>query len=386
MSSYFSRTALTTVLLAVFLPLSARHSPGLERFSEETGCPLPIDGNAVQLLDDATLFYGGLLKDIRNAKEHVLMEFFIFRDDSISTVILDALAVKAREGVRTCLMVDYYGCSQHLEEKGKRLRMQPFHPGYLQPYLDSGVDVVFYNPDGILPRNHRKLALIDGKVAYTGGMNVTDQYLNGIDGVGKFWDMHLRITGPAVSWFYTGYTRIWNSCGDRPLAVASPPQPDACGDIPLIVLETQGAGIHPNPDEIYPRLFAAAKDSIRLVTGYFYPSKAIRNALREAARRGVTVRVLVGDSTDMPPLLNKFLMRSVMSLSDEDNFMLFVQPGGFHHEKVVSIDGHLIVVGSHNLDWLSIKANHELSVLMDSPAIAREFDRYFDRHAQSDAL
>ena len=88
----------------------------------------------------------------------------------------------------------------------------------------------------------------------------------------------------------------------------------------------------------------------------------------------------------MPPLIDKVLMRSATSLSKEENFTLFIQPGGFHHEKVVSIDGHLIVIGSHNLDWFSVKTNHELSVLMDSPAIATEFDRYFDRHAQSGSL
>ena len=172
--SSFARFALVTVFISVFLPLDARTSTGLDRFSDETGCPLPINGNAVRILDDAALFYDELLKDIHDAKEHILMEFFIFRDDSISTVFLDALAARAQEGVRTCLVVDYYGCAQHLEEKGHRLRTQPFRHGYLQPYLDSGVDVVFYNPGGIFPRNHRKLTLIDGKVAYTGGMNISD--------------------------------------------------------------------------------------------------------------------------------------------------------------------------------------------------------------------
>ena len=384
--SSFARVALVAVFLSAFLPVNARLSTGLDRFSEETGCPPPIEGNAVQILDDAALFYDELLKDIHEAKEHILMEFFIFRDDSISTVFLDALAAKVQEGVRTCLVVDYYGCAQHLEEKGNRLRTQPFRHGYLQPYLDSGVDIVLYNPGGIFPRNHRKLALIDGKVAYTGGMNISDLYLDGIAGVGKFWDMHLKVTGPAVSYFYTGFTRIWNTCGDRPLAVANPRQSVSCGDVPLIVLETQGTGIHPNPDEIYTRLFASAQDTIRFISGYFCPGKVIRNALKEAARRGVTVQILMGASTDMPPLIDKVLMRSATSLSKEENFTLFIQPGGFHHEKVVSIDGHLIVIGSHNLDWFSVKTNHELSVLMDSPAIATEFDRYFDRHAQSGSL
>ena len=241
------RTVLLAVLLSSFIPLTAQSSASLARFSEMTGSPLPVEGNKVQILDDAHVFYDELLKGIREAQAFVFMEYYIFREDSISTVILDALAEKAREGVRTCLILDHYGCAQHMEEKGHRLRMKPFRNGYLDPYLDSGVDIVFYNQGVVFPRNHRKLTLIDGKVAFTGGMNVTDLYLDGIEGVGKFWDMHLKIEGPAVQSFFTGFVRMWNSCGDQPLTVLCPEAPAPAGDIPLILLETQGAAIHPSP-------------------------------------------------------------------------------------------------------------------------------------------
>lgn len=377
------RTVLVAVLLSIFIHMAAQPSASLERFSEVTGCPLQIEGNKVQLLDDPYCFYGEMLKDIHEARDFVFMEYYIFRDDSISTVILDALAEKAREGVRTCLILDHYGCSQHMEEKGHRLRMKPFRNGFLEPYLNSGVDIVFYNPGVIFPRNHRKLTLIDGKVAFTGGMNVTDLYLDGIADVGRFWDMHLKIEGPAVRFFNTGFIRMWNACGNAPLAVSFPDATASIGDVPLIVLETQGSDVHPNPEKLFTSLFAMAKDTIRFISGYFRPPKAILNSLRDAARRGVTVEMLMGASSDMPPILDNILMRPAIRLSEEENFTLYIQPGGFHHEKVVSIDGHLIVIGSHNLDQLSFQKNHELGVLMDDPAIAREFDAYFDEHAHS---
>ena len=383
---FLERSSIAYILwAAVFLiclnSSAAQPSASLSLYSDRTGCPLPVEGNKVQVIDDPGVFYDEMLGSIRDAKAFIFMEYYIFRDDSISTVILNALAEKAREGVRTCLILDLYGCAQHLEEKGNRLKMKPFRHGYLQPYLDSGVDVVFYNQGALLPRNHRKLTLVDGNVAFTGGMNVTDLYLNGIEGVGKFWDMHLKIEGPAVHSFNNGFVRMWNDCGDRPLAVSFPEAPAPVGDIPLILLETQGSDIHPNPEELYSALFAMAQHSIRFISGYFTPTRSIVNGLRDAARRGVDVQMLMGSSSDMPPLFDKVLMRRARELSQEDNFTLFIQEGGFHHEKVVSIDGHLILIGSHNLDKLSIKTNHEMSVLMDSPAIAGTFDAYFDAHA-----
>lgn len=382
-----SLPASIAVAAVVFLrPVSsaAQFSPRLSLFSDKTGSPAQVEGNKVQIIEDAGVFYDELQRSIRNATDFILMEYYTFRDDSISTVILDALAQKARQGVRTCLILDRFGCSEHFEEKGNRLRMSPFRRGYLQSYLDSGVDIAFYNNDVPLPRDHRKLTLVDGKVAFIGGMNITDLYLNGIGGVGKFWDMSIKIEGPAVSSFNFGFLRMWNSCGDRPLGVSFPEAPAACGDVPLILLETQGSGIHPNPEELYSELFAMAQHSIRFITGYFTPTRAIVNSLRDAAQRGVDIQMLMGSSTDMPPAFDKVMMQQALDLAHENCLTLFIQEGGFHHEKAICIDGHLILIGSHNLDRLSIKTNHEISVLMDSPDVAGDFNAYFDAHAHPD--
>ena len=369
------------VFLFCFISTAAQPSSSLSLYSENTGCRPAVEGNSVRIIGDPNDFYDEMLQSIRSAETFIFLEYYIFRDDPVSTSILDALAEKARAGVRTCVILDYYGCAQHLEEKGRRLNTRPFRRGFLQPYLDSGVDVVFYNKGGILPRNHRKLTLVDGKVAFTGGMNVTDLYINGIEGVGQFWDMSLKIEGPAVQSFYTGFVRMWNRCGDRPLMLAAPEAPAPAGDVPLIILETQGAAIHPNPEELFTELFATAQHSIRFISGYFNPTQAIVKSLKDAAGRGVEVQMLMGSSTDMPPIIDKVLMHRALRLSNVDNFTLFIQPGGFHHEKVVSIDGHLILVGSHNLDKFSLRTNHEMGVLMDSEEVAAAFDAYFDAHA-----
>ena len=372
------------VFLLCFIASAAQPSASLSLYCESTGCQPAVEGNRVQLIDDPNVFYDEMLESIRGAESFVFMEYYIFREDPVSTAIMDALAERAREGVRTCVILDYYGCAQHMEDKGHRQSMWSFRHGFLERYMDSGVDVVFFNRTGLLPRDHRKLTLVDGKVAYTGGMNVTDLYINGIKGVGQFWDMSLKIEGPAVQSFFTGFVRMWNKCGDRPLTLSFPEVPAPAGDVPLIVLETQGAAIHPNPEELFAALFSMAEHSIRFISGYFNPTPAIEKSLRDAARRGVDVEMLMGESTDMPPVIDRMLMRRAERFFQDDQLTLFIQPGGFHHEKVISIDGHLLLIGSHNLDQLSIKTNHEMSVLMDSEEVVAAFDAYFDAHANPD--
>lgn len=375
--------AMAAAFLSTWTTLFAQRSMSLDEFASETGSRQPVVGNSVELYSDAGHFYRDLLEEIHNAKDYILMEYYIFREDSISTAILDAVAERARAGVQAYVILDHYGCAQHMEIKGQRLKMKQPGQDFLKPYLDSGVSVCFFNKGTVLPRDHRKLTLIDGKVAFTGGMNVTDLYLKGLDGVGAFWDMHLKVEGPAVDSFHSGFVRMWNECGDRQMKISIPQPPEPCGNVPLIVLETQGKGIRPNPEELFITLLGSAQDSIKFITGYFCPGKAIMDSIKAAAARGVNVDILTGETTDMPEAFDKLLMSRLSLLSNVDNITLHVQPGGFHHEKVISIDGHMLFVGSHNLDQLSIKANHELGVLMDSPALAREFDSYFEGQAMA---
>lgn len=354
----------------------------LERFSEETGCPRPIPGNSVRILEDAAAFYDAMLEDIRKAEKYILMEYFVFREDTISTTVLEALAEKAEAGVRVCLVLDHFGCLQHCDQGRLFQRMKP---RYINKYRSRGVDIVFFHRFRILPRNHRKLTLIDGKVTYTGGMNISDAYKNGIPGMGKFWDMHLRIEGPAVADFHAGFVRIWDECGDRPLGVSFAEAPAPCGETRLILLETPLPGKAPNPEKLYCRLFDTAKESIRLISPYFWPTRSILRSIKETARRGIKIEMLMGDNSDVPVSLVAYaLLRKVRRMAKKGYFTLHIQPGGFHHEKALSIDGTLLVVGSYNLDYLSFLVNHEQAVLIDDPAVVRAYDRYFDAHARNE--
>ena len=336
-----------------------------------------IQGNKVQLLYDGRLFYDALLADIRAAEHSILMEFFIFREDAISMAIMDALAERARSGVQVCVLLDYFGCLQHFEEKRW---WRPMKSAFVRKYRDSGVDLAFWRRKLFFPRNHRKLTLIDGKVAYTGGMNVSEMYRRG-----GCLDMHLRIEGPAAAAFHAGFARMWSSCRKLPPGAPGSAPPAPCGDVSLAVLESPLPGARLVAEELYCQLIASARESIRMITPYFWPTGPIRRGLRAAARRGVRVELMMGAESDLPlSILTFILFSTARRLARKGCFTLHLEPGCFHHDKVLSVDGRLAVIGSYNLDFFSLRVNHELGVLIDDPAVARELDRYFDEHAHSE--
>ena len=121
------------VFLFCFISTAAQPPASLSLYAERTGCRPAIEGNRVGIIDDANDFYEEMIESIRSAESFIFMEYYIFRDDTVSTAVLDALAERAKDGVRTFVILDYYGCSQHLEEKGNRLNTRPFRRGFLQP-------------------------------------------------------------------------------------------------------------------------------------------------------------------------------------------------------------------------------------------------------------
>lgn len=370
------------LVLTVFLNFekgSAQDTADLARFAEASGSTEAIEGNSVRILNTGPAFFDDLAGSISNAKNYILLEFFIFREDSISTRMLDLLSEKSRQGVKVYLIIDYLGCIYTIESGHLVFKSKPFSKSYIQPYLDSGISIAAYHSEGLLlPRDHRKVVVIDGNVAYTGGMNITDMSMGRLEGVGELRDMSIRVEGPAVKSMQDGFIKMWNICGDRPLEISRPENCTAAGEVPIILLETRGKKVHPTPEEIYDNLFDIAAESIQVINGYFWPTAHVNKAIRRAGQRGVAVQILIGSSTDMPKLLDRLLRKSALRLGKDKNITCHINPGGFHHEKVVLIDGQLVMIGSHNFDWLSIRKNLEISTLIDSPEIAAEIESYFD--------
>ena len=175
-------------------------------FLQESGIPI-THGNKVKLLKSGREKFEDLFEAIRGAKHHIHLEYFNFRNDSIANALFDLLAEKVKEGVEVRALFDAFGNWSNNKPLKKR---------HLKAIRERGIEIVKFDPfkfpyiNHAAHRDHRKIVVIDGKIGYTGGMNIADYYINGLPKIGTWRDMHIRIEGPAVDILQEIFLTIWN--------------------------------------------------------------------------------------------------------------------------------------------------------------------------------
>ncbi|HET7925353.1 MAG TPA: phospholipase D-like domain-containing protein, partial [Rhodanobacteraceae bacterium] len=271
-----------------------------------TDAPLYRD-NSVELKLDGPETYAAMLEAIASAKHHVHLETYILADDEIGAKFAAALAAKAREGVTVRVIYDSIGSREasgdfwdELQAAGVAVRT--FNP--VDPIQDQ-------NPFDIDTRDHRKLLIVDGRVAFTGGINIDRNYTRSSDVVGgastaSGWrDTHIRIAGPAVEAIQQLFVGLWEEL-DGPLA-EPPYAPRRIDEGETLVRVLSAVGGNQEASQIWVAYAAAAKvarDRIWITQSYFAPDEELMEAIREAAARGVDVRILVAGFSDSQVLLN----------------------------------------------------------------------------------
>jgi cardiolipin synthase len=348
----------------------------MERLTE---APLYRD-NAVELLLDGPQTHGAMLEAIESAEHHVHLETYIFVDDEVGTEFAEALAAKARMGVPVRVIYDSIGSRAAagelwltLEEAGVEVR--EFNPP--DPVQDQ-------NPFDIDTRDHRKLLIVDGRLAFTGGINIDRNYAQPSDVVGgtsasSGWrDTHIRISGPAAAAFQQLFVGLWERL-DGPLEEpphAPPPRELDKGDTLIRVLA--GVGGNDEASQIWVAYQAAAKVAaarIWITQSYFAPDDEFMAAIREAAARGVDVRILVAGFSDSGLLLNA--SRAYYGDLLEAGIKVFESQEHIMHAKTMVVDSYWSTVGSSNLDYLSFLHNHEANAVILGEAFAAQLEDVF---------
>lgn len=361
------------VLLSGCASLSSLSVVGADELPRRTSLPTS-GGNAVRVLSTGEEFYSALLGELSGAKEYVCMEYYTIENDRAGRALMDTLASCARRGVQAYLIYDSYGST--------RVK-NPCTKAFFKQYSDRGVHIAAFNPNvGSVPRDHRKLTVIDGKSAYIGGMNWTEENICGEHGAWATRDLSFRLEGPAVDDLGACFWRIWDSLSEeRPptgKGVHAGPEEGSGPGARVTVADTYGDQASPTPEQLFVSLIGTAGSEIRIVNAYFLPSAPVRQALVEAARRGVAVTILMGDKTDLPAPFTREPLNIARRLARQDNISLNLVPGVFYHAKAMSIDGHTLMAGSCNLDFLSLRANLELDIIVRDTTVASDFDRLFD--------
>jgi len=342
--------------------------PGSLRAAELLAELPVLRGNRVELLVDGRRTFQSIFEGIDSAREYLLVQFFIVRDDGLGRELKRRLIARAREGVRVHFLYDEVG-SHSLPRS------------YLRELREAGVEIFdFHTRKGphnrfqINFRNHRKVVVVDGHTAWIGGHNVGDEYL-GEGPLGHWRDTHLRIEGPAALAVQLSFVEDWHwATGVLPAVDWTPRRFHEDGVDVLIVpsgpadsLETAGL--------MFTHAINSARERIWISSPYFVPDEAVMAALQLAGLRGVDVRILIPDEPDH--LLVYLAAFSYFEEASLTGVRIFRYGRGFLHEKVMLVDEQVAAVGTANFDNRSFRLNFEITGFVADRDFASQVERMF---------
>ncbi len=384
------RTLLVTII-ANFCLLSAadaqRSDSTIVRQLREEGIRFS-DNNSVTLLMSGQEKFDDMFCAIRQARSSVHLEYFNFRNDSIASLLFDLLAEKAKEGVEVRALFDGFGNDSN---------NQPLLKKHIKAIRKRGIEIYEFDPirfpwiNHVLHRDHRKIVVIDGQIAYTGGMNVADYYINGTPQVGEWRDMHCRIDGDEVNTLQAIFLRIWNKTARQNVHGAKyfrgirggyyfhDLKPDTCctaGHKMVGIINREPRTSNKIIRQFYINAINDAKDSIKLVNPYLTLTGKLKRALKRAVKRGVKVEVMVSAKSDIP-LTPDCVFYNVHKLMKHGVDVYIYEPG-FHHTKIIMVDGMFCTVGSANLNSRSLRFDYEENAVIIDPCTTAELSHMFD--------
>ncbi len=331
----------------------------------------PTCGNAVRLLVDANQTYAELEEAIRGARDHVHLLYYIFQQDETGSRFRDLLIEKVKEGVTVRVLTDGVGSFNvdfffiPLVQAG----------GFHAEFLPVGPFRRHWHPN---LRNHRKIAIVDGTIGFTGGVNIGDEYTGRKRRVGPWRDTHLRVEGPAVHNLQEVFTEDWFfATGEDLIDERWYPELQAVGDVMVQII---GSGPDTDTQPLQRIFFLAvtsAKERVYLTTPYFVPDQSMLVALETAALRGVDVRLLLPRRSDM-----RLVLHAGRSYYDEllaAGVKIYEYSSGILHAKSMLVDDRWATVGSANMDIRSFQLNFEVNAAIYGPAFAEQLAVLFQR-------
>jgi cardiolipin synthase len=328
-------------------------------------------GNQVTLYHETEHAFAGLLEAIRAAQHHIHLEFFILRSDATGERLIEVLTQKVREGVEVRLLYDSVG--------GLFLKR-----GMLRPLLQAGGSVYNFLPVNPLRswvrvnlRNHRKIAVIDGQIGFTGGMNIGDEYLGKSKRFGYWRDNFLRLEGPAVAGLQRIFIEDWDFAAREPLnqPIYFPALPPA-GEDTVQVMESGPDQEVNSIREMYFGAILSARERLWMASPYFVPDKGILDALRLARFRGVDVRLLCLMRPDH--FLSFHASRYYWGDALAMGIKVYQYARGMMHCKLMMVDGQWAMAGSANLDNRSLHLNFEVGCMLHSPRLVADLEHRFE--------
>ena len=346
--------------------------------------------NSVVLLHTGKDKFAAMFSAIRQAKHYVHLEYFNFRNDSIGKALFDLLGEKVAEGVEVRAMFDSFGNSSN---------DSPLKNKHLRAIREMGIMIEEFDPikfpwiNHAYHRDHRKIVVIDGAVCYAGGMNVADYYIHGRPEYGEWRDMHMEMTGDVVSQYERIFARMWSQqTGEilldekyldlRPASEFQllPDNTVTKGHKVIGVVDRRPYETPKSMRKAYVTAIDAAKEHIQIVNPYPTNVKSVRRALRRALKRGVRLEIMVSAKSDVPvtPDIVALEMKRLAKRGAE----VYYNQTGFHHSKVMMVDGLFCTIGSTNLDGRSFLYDYEVNSFILDRATTGQLQDLFEQDKQ----
>ena len=333
-------------------------------------------GNTIDILDGGDAAYRAMLEAIRSARRSIILETYIFDRDRIGRRFVKALSAAVARGVEVRVLIDAVGARYSV-------------PSVLGMLRDGGITVDVFNGNVImglrLPyanlRTHRKIMVVDGEIAFTGGMNIREAFSEEITGRDYAIDTHFRVTGPVVADLFAITMEDWQFASDEilegpawhvTLPTSESGQP--------VLMRAVGSGPDRSVETNHKMLmgaFSVARSSIRIVSPYFLPDRELISALATAARRGVEVDIIVPESNNLT-LVDRAMTAQFDQILKGD-CRIWRASGPFNHSKLLVIDGRWAYVGSSNMDPRSLRLNFEVDLEVLDGAFAEALEARIEK-------
>ena len=352
--------------------------------------------NTVTLLLTGQEKFDDLFSAIKQAKSSIHLEYFNFRNDSIANHLFNLLADKVKEGVEVRALFDAFGNMSN---------NKPLRKKELDNLRERGIEIYEFDPirfpwiNHVFARDHRKIVVIDGSIAYTGGMNVADYYINGTKVVGEWHDMHCRIEGDEVNTLQKIFIKTWNKVtkqhlsgvkyyrGDRPNTTfvdLKRPAVNSLNNMMVGIINREPRTSNAIIRKFYTTAIDVAKDSIQIINPYFTLNRAIKKAIKRAVKRGVKVDIMLSVRSDIPLTPDCGFYNAHQLMKRGCNIWMYMP--GFHHTKVIMVDGLFCTVGSANLNSRSLNFDYEANAVIVNKEVTQELCNLFNAEKKESFL
>lgn len=343
--------------------------------------------NQLKLLNGGKEKFTDLFQAIEKAEHHIHLEYFNFRNDSIASELFRLLIRKAEEGIEVRAIFDAFGNWSNNKPLNKR---------HLKKLRNKGIEIVAFDPihfpwiNHVFHRDHRKIAIIDGKIGYTGGINVADYYITGLPEIGEWRDMHIRIEGDAVEDLQDIFLDIWNKTAKQEIAgneyypYSKDSTQTSTSGKEVAIIDRYPRRSPKLMRRAYAKAIESAEDKVQIINPYFTPTRIIKKAIKKAIKKGTKVEIMIPGKSDI-----SFTPDAVLYTANKlrkKGADIYIFNGGFHHSKIMMVDSLFCTVGSTNLNSRSLRHDYEVNAFIFDQETTGELMKIFKEDQKNSTL